>query len=54
MKKVIVLGGSGIGMIASSILDRRGDAEVVGFLNDVIPVGYEIGKYKKNMDLISN
>jgi acetyltransferase EpsM len=47
MKKVIVLGGSGIGMIASSILDRRGDAEVVGFLNDVIPVGYEIGKYKK-------
>ncbi len=47
MKKVIILGGSGIGMIASSILDRKGDAEVVGFLNDVVPVGNKIGKYKK-------
>jgi acetyltransferase EpsM len=50
MKKdqnVIMLGGSGIGMIASSILDRIGGYNMLGFLNDVIPVGAEIGKYKK-------
>lgn len=47
MKKVIILGGSGIGMIAASIIDRMPDAEVEGFLNDAIPVGTEIGKYKK-------
>lgn len=47
MKKVIILGGSGIGMIASSIIDRIGDAEVIGFLNDYIDIGMEIGKKKK-------
>jgi acetyltransferase EpsM len=47
MKKVVILGGSGIGMIAASIIDRIGDAEVVGFLNDVIETGTEIGKKKK-------
>lgn len=47
MKKVIILGGSGIGMIAASILERKGDYEVVGFLNDVIPKGSWIGKYRK-------
>ncbi|MBE5932855.1 MAG: hypothetical protein E7263_05470 [Lachnospiraceae bacterium] len=46
-KKVIVLGGNGIGMIASSVIDRIGDAEVVGFLNDVIEVGTEVGTKKK-------
>lgn len=46
-RKVIVLGGRGIGMIASSILDRTGTAEVVGFLNDTVPVGTEVGKFKK-------
>ncbi|CAA6680040.1 MULTISPECIES: acetyltransferase [unclassified Lentimonas] len=44
---VIMLGGSGIGMIASSILDRVGGFRMCGFLNDVVPVGTEIGKYKK-------
>jgi acetyltransferase EpsM len=44
-KKVIVLGGSGIGMIAASILARQHEAEVVGFLNDVVPVGSRVGKY---------
>ena len=47
MKKVVILGGSGIGMIAASIIDKIGIAEVVGFLNDIIPVGTEIGKYRK-------
>lgn len=46
-KKIIVLGGNGIGMIASSTIDRIGDGEVVGFLNDVIPVGTEVGIKKK-------
>jgi acetyltransferase EpsM len=47
MNKVVILGGSGIGMIAASIIDRTGSAQVVGFLNDVLPLGSEIGKYKK-------
>lgn len=47
MKKVVILGGSGIGMLATSILERLGGFEVVGFLNDMIPKGSEIGKYRK-------
>lgn len=46
-QKIIILGGSGIGTIAAWIIMRRGDAEVVGFLNDVIPVGEQIGGKKK-------
>lgn len=46
-KRVVILGGSGIGMIAASILERTDSAEVVGFLNDVLPIGTEIGKYRK-------
>lgn len=52
-KKVIILGGSGIGMIASSILDRNGEYEVIGFLNDVEEKGTQIGKYKK-IDVVGN
>jgi acetyltransferase EpsM len=47
MKKVIIMGGSGVGMIAASIIRKNGDATVLGFINDVIPVGTEIGKYGK-------
>lgn len=47
IKKVVILGGSGIGMIAASIIERTGIAEVVGFLNDVLPPGTQIGKYRK-------
>ncbi|WP_281863134.1 NeuD/PglB/VioB family sugar acetyltransferase [Planomicrobium okeanokoites] len=46
-KKVVILGGSGIGMIAASLIDQIENTEVLGFLNDVIPVGNELGKYKK-------
>jgi len=46
-KKVIILGGSGIGMLAASIIERTGIADVIGFLNDVLPLGTDIGKYKK-------
>jgi len=46
-KQIVILGGSGIGMIASSIIDRIGDGEVIGFLNDVESIGTNIGKKKK-------
>ena len=45
MKKLVILGGSGIGMIAANIAKESGEYEVVGFLNDVIPIGTKIGKY---------
>jgi len=47
MKKLVILGGSGIGMIAASVAEINREYEVIGFLNDVIPVGSTIGKYKK-------
>ena len=47
MKKLIILGGSGIGMIAASIARESGEYEVCGFLNDVLPAGTHIGKYEK-------
>ncbi len=47
MKNLIVLGGSGIGMIAISIAKELGTYTIGGFLNDVLPVGSEIGKYEK-------
>jgi acetyltransferase EpsM len=46
MKELIILGGSGIGMIAVSIANDLGYFNVKGFLNDVLPKGSEIGKYK--------
>ena len=47
MKRVFILGGSGVGMVASAIIDKDPDAEVAGFLNDVEPVGSYIGNFKK-------
>ena len=47
MKKLIILGGSGIGMIAASIARDLGFYKVLGFLNDIETVGSEIGKFKK-------
>lgn len=47
MKNLIVLGGSGIGMIAISIAKDLGCYTIGGFLNDVEPVGTFIGKYDK-------
>ncbi len=45
MKKLIILGGRGIGMIAASVANDLGTYEVLGFLNDFVPVGEKIGKY---------
>lgn len=47
MKKVAILGGSGVGLVAASIIDQDENAEVYGFLNDVEPVGTMIGEFKK-------
>ena len=47
MKNLIVLGGSGIGMVAISIAKELGTYTIGGFLNDVIPVGEFVGKYEK-------
>ena len=46
--RVIILGGSGIGMIAASAIERMGCLGVIGFLNDVVPVGSSIGKYRSH------
>ncbi len=48
MKKVVILGGRGIGMIAASVAQDLGYFEVLGFLNDVVPVGKTVGVYKKH------
>lgn len=47
MRKLVIFGGSGIGMIAASIAEDLGSHEVIGFLNDVVPVGSDIGRFKK-------
>lgn len=47
MKKLVIFGGSGIGMIAASVAEDLGLYDVIGFLNDTIEVGEFIGKYKK-------
>ena len=47
MNQLIILGGSGIGMIASFVAESLGNYEVVGFLNDYEEIGTQIGKFKK-------
>ena len=47
MKKLIILGGRVIGMIAASVANDLGTYQVLGFLNDVVPVGENVGKYKQ-------
>ena len=51
-KKIIILGGTGAGLIAASIIDRSEDAEVLGFLNDIVPVGETIGTFKRKIKVI--
>lgn len=45
MKKLVIFGGSGIGMLAASVANDLGNWKVLGFLNDVLPVGSKVGKY---------
>jgi len=48
MKKLVILGGRGIGMIAASVAQDLGYYDVLGFLNDFVPVGETVGVYKKH------
>jgi acetyltransferase EpsM len=43
MKKVVVLGGEGNGLVIASTIERCKMAIVKGFLNDVNPIGTQIG-----------
>nr|WP_321295749.1 hypothetical protein [uncultured Sphaerochaeta sp.] len=45
--KLVIFGGSGIGMIAASIAMDLENIEIVGFLNDEVPVGSKIGKFRQ-------
>ncbi len=47
MKKVVILGGQGIGMIAAAIVDRHPDLQLIGLLNDGVAKGATQGRYKK-------
>jgi len=47
MKKLVIFGGSGIGMIAASIAYDLGYFEIMGFLNDFVPIGSMVGNYNK-------
>lgn len=47
MKKVLVIGGSGAGMIAASVVERTNGLELLGFLNDFIAEGDYVGDIKK-------
>jgi acetyltransferase EpsM len=46
MKKLVILGGSGIGRIAASIASLTGVYMPLGFLNDSLAKGELVGKYK--------
>jgi acetyltransferase EpsM len=48
MKKLVILGGRGIGMIAASVAQDLGYYEILGFLNDFVPIGDTVGLYKKH------
>ena len=49
MKKLIILGGSGIGMIAASIANELGYFKVIGFLNDVLQTEANIDQTGRNL-----
>lgn len=46
MKKIIILGGYGNGLVKAASIDRCQD-NTLAFVNDIEDVGTEIGKYKK-------
>jgi acetyltransferase EpsM len=47
MKKVVIMGGKGMGMIAAAIIEILPDVELLGFLNDGVAVGETQGKFNK-------
>ena len=51
MKRLVILGGGGISIIAATIADRMADVEVWGYLNDRVLPGELVGKKKKHVVL---
>lgn len=47
MKKLLIIGGSGAGMVAASVAERIDGIRLEGFLNDYIGKGGFVGDYKK-------
>ena len=47
MKKLVILGGKGIGMIAAYVASCLPDIEIIGFLNDGEPKGASLGRFTK-------
>ena len=52
MKKVIILGGIGAGLIAASIIDLYDDMELLGFINKTEPIGKEFGDFERKFKVI--
>lgn len=52
MKKVIILGGSGAGLIAASIVERNNEIQLLGFLNDNFNEGDYITSYSKKIPVL--
>lgn len=52
MKKVIILGGSGAGLIAASIVERNNEMQLLGFLNDNFKKGDYITSYSKKIPVL--
>ena len=46
MRKLVIAGGDGIGLIAADIARINGSHEIIGFLNDRKNVGDKIGRFK--------
>lgn len=47
MRKLIIFGGPGIGMISASIANDLGYYDVIGFLNDEIKIGEKVGLFQQ-------
>lgn len=47
MRKLVILGGDGIGLIAADIAETNGSHLVLGFLNDMKDIGSTIGRFKR-------
>lgn len=45
-KRIVILGGKGIGMIAAYVASKLQEFEILGFLNDGVPIGKTQGKFK--------
>lgn len=52
MKKVIILGGSGAGLIAASIVERNNEMQLLGFLNNDFNEGDYIRSYSKKIPVL--